>query len=104
MDGLIATKLASDCPSRVNGLVLVEAPVMEELEQVKCPILLVLGEENSKTGGISRGEMAKAQSKHNQRTTVAFVNDAAHNPMLENPTAFYAILGDFLRECCTLVF
>jgi pimeloyl-ACP methyl ester carboxylesterase len=66
-----------------------------ELEQVECPILLIFGEQNSKTG-VLRQEMAKAQSKHNQRTTPAFVNNAAHNPMLENLTAFYAILSDFL--------
>lgn len=96
MGGLIATQLASHHPDRVSGLVLVEAPVMQELEQVKCPILLVFGEENSDTGGASRREVATAQSKHNRNAIVGFVNNAAHNPMLENPTEFYAILGDFL--------
>jgi pimeloyl-ACP methyl ester carboxylesterase len=96
MGGLIAAQLASYHPDRVNGLVLVEAPVTEELEQVKCPILLVFGEESSKTGGMSRGEMARVQSKHCKTATVAFVDGAAHNPMLENPISFYTILGDFL--------
>lgn len=96
MGGLIAAQLASYHPERVNGLVLVEAPVMKELERVKCPVLLVFGEENSDMGGMSRGEAAREQSKHSRLTTVAFVDGATHNPMLENPTEFYAILGDFL--------
>lgn len=96
MGGLIAAQLASYHPERVNGLVLVEAPVMKELERVKCPILLVFGEDDSDMGGMSRGEAAREQSNHSPRTTVAFVNNAAHNPMLENPAEFYAILGDFL--------
>ena len=94
--GLVATQLMSYRPDKVNGLVLVEAPVMEELEQVKCPILLVFGEENSDMGGMSRGEVARAQSEHSRNASVAFVNGAAHNPMLENPSAFYTILSDFL--------
>jgi pimeloyl-ACP methyl ester carboxylesterase len=96
MGGLIAAQLASYHPERVNGLVLVEAPVMKELEQVKCPILLVFGEDDSDIGGMSRAEVARVQSKHSKTATVAFVDGAAHNPMLENPTEFYAILGDFL--------
>lgn len=96
MGGLIAAQLASYHPDRVNGLILVEAPVMEELEKVRCSILLVYGQENSDMGRMSRGEAARAQSKHSKGASVAFVDGAAHNPMLENPISFYAILSDFL--------
>ena len=73
------------------GLVLVEAPVSDELRDIKCPVLLVFGEKNDE-----RTAIALAQRKQNSLAKVVFIRHAGHNVMLDQPAEFYRVLREWL--------
>jgi len=57
---------------------------------------LIFGDRNSQMEGLSRVEVAKTQLAHNSAAEVCFIENANHNPMLENPPRFYGVVNDFL--------
>lgn len=89
--GQIAARLAGKPETPVSKLVLVEAPVSHELRSVKCPILLVFGEENDERTAIALG-----QREQNRLANGIFIRRASHNVMLDQPAEFYKILGEWL--------
>jgi pimeloyl-ACP methyl ester carboxylesterase len=91
MGGQIAARLASELGIRIAGVILVEAPVSNELQDIKCPILLVFGQENEE-----RTAIATAQRKQNSLAKVLFINHASHNVMLDQPSVFYRELRQWL--------
>ena len=95
--GMIAATFAILHPFSVSKLVLIEAPVREELAHLTIPILLVFGDAACITFGSSRHEIAKEQANYSTKARVGYVADAGHNPMLEKPREFYDILNDFLK-------
>jgi pimeloyl-ACP methyl ester carboxylesterase len=96
--GLVAANVALRIPEIVSGVVLIEAPVGKELEEIKCPLRLIFGDRDSNMEGISRAEVAKTQLAHKSAAELRFIENAAHNPMLENPSEFYDVLRDFTEE------
>jgi pimeloyl-ACP methyl ester carboxylesterase len=100
--GLIAANVTLRFQELMTGLVLVEAPVGKELRTIKCPVLLVFGDRNSQMNGLSRVEVARAQLTHNSSAQVRFIENAAHNPMLENVSSFYDAVRMFSEKLkCT---
>jgi pimeloyl-ACP methyl ester carboxylesterase len=91
MGGQIAATLASESQTPVVGLVLVEAPVSYELQNVKCPILLVFGERDEQ-----RIAIASVQRRYSRLADVVFIRRAGHNVMLDQPAAFYKELAEWL--------
>lgn len=91
MGGQVAARLAGESQTPVSGLVLVEAPVSDELRNIKCPILLVFGEENDE-----RTAIASAQRSQSSRAEVVFIKNAGHNVMLDQPAEFYNAIEKWL--------
>jgi pimeloyl-ACP methyl ester carboxylesterase len=96
--GLIAASLATRISGKLDGLVLIEAPVAGELGLLTCPILLVFGDKNSKMEGVRRFEVANVQAASSSSADVRFIDKAGHNPMLERPTEFYSVLHSFAKK------
>lgn len=94
MGGQIVARLAGEAKTTIRGVVLIEAPVSDELRRIKSPVLLVFGDENSE-----RNAIAEAQRSENRLAEVVFIKNAGHNVMLDQPATFYRILGKFCESC-----
>jgi pimeloyl-ACP methyl ester carboxylesterase len=94
MGGQIVARLAGEAKAAIRGVVLVEAPVSDELRGIKSPLLLVFGNETPE-----RTAIAEAQRSQNRLAEVVFINNASHNVMLDRPSTFYTILGKFCESC-----
>ena len=94
MGGQIVARLAGEAKTAISGVVLIEAPVSDELRLIKSPVLLVFGDENSE-----RTAIAQAQRSQNRLAEVVFIKNTSHNVMLDQPATFYRILGKFCESC-----
>ena len=96
--GQIAVEFAIRHSSLVSKLVLIEAPVADELRSLAIPMLIIFGDHDSIMFGTPRHEMAQKQADYNRKAQVRYVRNTEHNPMLQNSQEFYRILTSFLRN------
>jgi pimeloyl-ACP methyl ester carboxylesterase len=94
MGGQIVARLADEAKAAIRGVVLVEAPVSDELRGIRSPLLLVFGDETPE-----RTAIAEAQRSQNRLAEVVFIKNASHNVMLDQPSTFYLRLGKFCESC-----
>jgi esterase len=76
-------------PGRLNP-----SPEMfaERLAQVRCPVLLVVGDESFAKAG------AEAMAPRNPRAQLVLLPETGHWVPLDNPRGFLAVVRDFLTE------
>ncbi len=97
----LATARAERLRNRAHGLALslrgmgagAQPPLFEQLDSVSAPVLLVVGEEDSRFLEFARDLMSRLPRAHLQ-----IIPEAGHAAHLENPHAFDAVARDFLRE------